>query len=175
MLGQFIARAAADNILSKSFIDGYKGRVDCEYARYGVFQTLCVLSCVLLRVWRGCVCFTRAALDRAAVLLRMSRWTGLRIDSLWGSGGGQRPVNQLIKEARTHAHSPAALQNLKRLGDFTAHYASTQANSNGLHNHCCCRLTSCWRSTCYQVTPWKPSAVWENWKCHIFIMSLFTR
>uniref|UniRef100_A0A9J8CRQ3 Programmed cell death protein 4 n=1 Tax=Cyprinus carpio carpio TaxID=630221 RepID=A0A9J8CRQ3_CYPCA len=72
MLGQFIARAVADNILPKSFIDGYKGRVDCEYAR--------------------------AALDRAAVLLRMSRWTGLRIDSLWGSGGGQRPVNQLIKE-----------------------------------------------------------------------------
>ncbi|XP_039551010.1 programmed cell death protein 4b [Pimephales promelas] len=72
MLGQFIARAVADNILSKGFIDGYKGRVDCEYAR--------------------------AALDRAAVLLRMSRWTGLRIDSLWGSGGGQRPVNQLIKE-----------------------------------------------------------------------------
>ncbi|RXN31747.1 programmed cell death 4-like protein [Labeo rohita] len=76
MLGQFIARAVADDILPKSFIDGYKGRVDCEYAR--------------------------AALDRAAVLLRMSRWTGLRIDSLWGSGGGQRPVNQLIKEARTH-------------------------------------------------------------------------
>lgn len=72
MLGQFIARAVADNILPKSFIDGYKGRVDCEY--------------------------TRAALDRAAVLLRMSRWTGLRIDNLWGSGGGQRPVNQLIKE-----------------------------------------------------------------------------
>lgn len=46
--------------------------------------------------------FIRAALDRAAVLLRMSRWTGLRIDSLWGSGGGQRPVNQLIKEARAH-------------------------------------------------------------------------
>ncbi|XP_051550848.1 programmed cell death protein 4-like isoform X1 [Myxocyprinus asiaticus] len=72
MLGQFIARAVADNILPNSFIDGYKGRVDCEYAR--------------------------AALDRAAVLLRMSQWTGLRIDNLWGSGGGQRPVNQLIKE-----------------------------------------------------------------------------
>ncbi|TRY97001.1 hypothetical protein DNTS_001433 [Danionella cerebrum] len=76
MLGQFIARAVADEILPKSFIESYKGRVDCEYAR--------------------------AALDRAAVLLRMSRWTGLRIDCLWGSGGGQRPVNQLIKEARPH-------------------------------------------------------------------------
>jgi len=39
----------------------------------------------------------RAALDRAAVLLKMSMG-GLRIDNLWGSGGGQRPVTQLIKE-----------------------------------------------------------------------------
>lgn len=102
MLGQFIARAVADNILPKSFIDGYKGRVDCEYARYCVFSSQCVSSVFWWGVWCGFVSLIRAALDRAAVLLRMSRWTGLRIDSLWGSGGGQRPVNQLIKEARTH-------------------------------------------------------------------------
>ncbi|XP_030637368.1 programmed cell death protein 4b isoform X2 [Chanos chanos] len=71
LVGQFIARAVGDNILSKSYIEGYKGRVDCEHAR--------------------------AALDRAAVLLKMCRG-GLRIDNLWGSGGGQRPVTQLIKE-----------------------------------------------------------------------------
>lgn len=40
MVGQFIARAVADNILPKGFIDGYKGRVDCEYARYWVFFIL---------------------------------------------------------------------------------------------------------------------------------------
>lgn len=40
---------------------------------------------------------SRAALDRAAVLLKMSMG-GLRIDNHWGSGGGQRPVVQLIKE-----------------------------------------------------------------------------
>lgn len=34
----------------------------------------------------------RAALDRAAVLLKMSK------GGLWGTGGGQRPVKQLIKE-----------------------------------------------------------------------------
>ncbi|KAI4893630.1 hypothetical protein NFI96_023765, partial [Prochilodus magdalenae] len=72
LVGQFIARAVADQILSKNYIEGYKGRVDCEHVR--------------------------AALDRAAVLLKMSREAGLRIDNLWGSGGGQRPVNQLIKE-----------------------------------------------------------------------------
>ncbi|KAL2087049.1 hypothetical protein ACEWY4_018108 [Coilia grayii] len=71
LVGQFIARAVADDILSKSYIEGYKGKVDCEHAR--------------------------AALDRAAVLLKMTRG-GLRIDNLWGTGGGQRPVNQLIKE-----------------------------------------------------------------------------
>lgn len=45
--------------------------------------------------------FDRAALDRAAVLLKMSKEVGLKIDNLWGSGGGQRPVNQLIKEVQT--------------------------------------------------------------------------
>ncbi|XP_046899956.1 programmed cell death protein 4b isoform X2 [Hypomesus transpacificus] len=71
LVGQFIARAVMDRILSKSYIEGYKGKVDCEHAR--------------------------AALDRAVVLLRMSMG-GLRIDNLWGAGGGQRPVTQLIKE-----------------------------------------------------------------------------
>lgn len=71
LVGQFIARAVSDQILSKSYVESYKGRVDCEY--------------------------TRAALDRAAVLLKMSRG-GLRIDNQWGTGGGQRPVTQLIKE-----------------------------------------------------------------------------
>lgn len=71
LVGQFIARAVSDEILSKSYIEGYKGRVDCQY--------------------------TRASLDRAAVLLKMSMG-GLRIDNLWGTGGGQRPVIQLIRE-----------------------------------------------------------------------------
>lgn len=33
MLGQFIARAIADHVLPMSFLDCYKGRVDCEHAR----------------------------------------------------------------------------------------------------------------------------------------------
>lgn len=33
MLGQFIARAIADHILPMSFLDNYKGKVDCEHAR----------------------------------------------------------------------------------------------------------------------------------------------
>ncbi|KAM9770580.1 programmed cell death protein 4b [Menidia menidia] len=71
LVGQFIARAVRDQILAKSYIESYKGKVDCECAR--------------------------AALDRAAVLLRM-RSGGLRIDNQWGTGGGQRPVTQLIRE-----------------------------------------------------------------------------
>lgn len=33
MLGQFIARAIADHILPMSFLNCYKGRVDCDHAR----------------------------------------------------------------------------------------------------------------------------------------------
>ncbi|XP_053313987.1 programmed cell death protein 4-like [Spea bombifrons] len=71
MLGQFIARAVADHALPLDFLARYKGRVDCEHAR--------------------------AALDRAAVLLRIKREI-IRLDNVWGVGGGQRPVKHLIKE-----------------------------------------------------------------------------
>lgn len=39
----------------------------------------------------------RAALDRATVLLSMSKG-GKRIDSVWGAGGGQQSVKHLVKE-----------------------------------------------------------------------------
>ncbi|KAM9315240.1 programmed cell death protein 4a [Pholidichthys leucotaenia] len=71
MLGQFIARAIADHVLPMSFLDCYKGKVDCDHAR--------------------------VALDRAAVLLTMKREM-VRLDNVWGVGGGQRPVKHLIKE-----------------------------------------------------------------------------
>ncbi|GCC19695.1 hypothetical protein chiPu_0021129, partial [Chiloscyllium punctatum] len=71
VLGQFIARAVADDVLPSNFLDSYKGRVNCDHAR--------------------------AALDRAAVLLSMKRGVGL--DNVWGVGGGQRPVKHLIREA----------------------------------------------------------------------------
>uniref|UniRef100_A0A673APG0 Programmed cell death protein 4 n=1 Tax=Sphaeramia orbicularis TaxID=375764 RepID=A0A673APG0_9TELE len=71
MLGQFIARAIADHVLPMSFLDCYKGKVDCDHAR--------------------------VALDRAAVLLSMKREM-VRLDNVWGVGGGLRPVKHLIKE-----------------------------------------------------------------------------
>ncbi|XP_057186838.1 programmed cell death protein 4a isoform X1 [Triplophysa rosa] len=71
MLGQFIARAIADHALPMSFLDCYKGKVDCDHAR--------------------------AALDRASVLLSMKSGI-MRLDNVWGVGGGQRPVKHLIKE-----------------------------------------------------------------------------
>ncbi|XP_048399677.1 programmed cell death protein 4-like isoform X3 [Stegostoma tigrinum] len=71
MLGQFIARAMADHVLPTGFLDSYKGKVDCEQAR--------------------------VALDKAVVLLSMNR--GVRLDNVWGVGGGLRPVKQLVKEA----------------------------------------------------------------------------
>ncbi|XP_064125406.1 programmed cell death protein 4 isoform X2 [Loxodonta africana] len=71
LVGQFIARAVGDGILCNTYIDSYKGTVDCVQAR--------------------------AALDKATVLLSMSRG-GKRKDSVWGSGGGQQSVNHLVKE-----------------------------------------------------------------------------
>ncbi|XP_044294527.1 programmed cell death protein 4 [Varanus komodoensis] len=71
LVGQFIARAVGDGILRSSYIDGYKGTVDCAQAR--------------------------AALDRATVLLSMTKG-GKRIDNVWGSGGGQQSVKHLVKE-----------------------------------------------------------------------------
>ncbi|XP_069022973.1 programmed cell death protein 4a isoform X2 [Embiotoca jacksoni] len=71
MLGQFIARGIADHVLPMSFLDCYKGKVDCEHAR--------------------------VALDRAAVLLTMKREM-VRLDNVWGVGGGLRPVKHLVKE-----------------------------------------------------------------------------
>lgn len=44
--------------------------------------------------------FGRAALDKATVLLSMSKG-GKRKDSVWGSGGGQQSVNHLVKEVTT--------------------------------------------------------------------------
>ncbi|XP_069467875.1 programmed cell death protein 4 [Ambystoma mexicanum] len=71
-VGQFIARAVGDEILSRDYIDGYKGAVDCIHAR--------------------------AALDRATLLLSMTKGGKKRIDNVWGSGGGQQPVKNLVKE-----------------------------------------------------------------------------
>ncbi|XP_078499893.1 programmed cell death protein 4 isoform X1 [Lissotriton helveticus] len=71
-VGQFIARAVGDGILSRDYIDRYKGTVDCVHAR--------------------------AALDRATVLLSLTIGGKKRIDHVWGSGGGQQPVKNLVKE-----------------------------------------------------------------------------
>ncbi|XP_017355168.1 programmed cell death protein 4 [Cebus imitator] len=71
LVGQFIARAVGDGILCNTYIDSYKGTVDCVQAR--------------------------AALDKATVLLSMSKG-GKRKDNVWGSGGGQQSVNHLVKE-----------------------------------------------------------------------------
>ncbi|XP_018418070.1 PREDICTED: programmed cell death protein 4 isoform X2 [Nanorana parkeri] len=71
LVGQFIARAVGDGILNRTYMESYKGIVDCEHAR--------------------------SALNRATILLAMTKG-GRKIDSVWGSGGGQQPVKKLVKE-----------------------------------------------------------------------------
>lgn len=71
VVGQFIARAVADDCLAPKFITSYKGSVESEHKQ--------------------------AALDKAEVLL--SRKHGIvRLDNIWGTGGGIRPVKYLIKQ-----------------------------------------------------------------------------
>lgn len=163
MLGQFIARAIADHILPMSFLDCYKGKVDCDHARlaripkkkakllapligsivkksplaapmfyFALFKyDLCdhvdfwlpsphssVVSLFLKYKYSPIcmrVCFCRVALDRAAVLLRMKREI-VRLDNVWGVGGGQRPVKHLIKEVKSQQMAPSSDIRISQFG-----------------------------------------------------------
>ncbi|GAB6023316.1 hypothetical protein CHUAL_008119 [Chamberlinius hualienensis] len=71
ILGNFIARAVADDCLPPKFLAEYKGVIECVYAK--------------------------AAIERADVLLSMKHGL-VRLDNVWGVGGGTRPVKYLIKK-----------------------------------------------------------------------------
>jgi len=73
ILGQFIARAVADDCLPPKFVAGYKGKMDCQ--------------------------FGKQALDKADVLLNMKHGM-VRLDNVWGVGGGNRPVKYLKKQMK---------------------------------------------------------------------------
>jgi programmed cell death protein 4 len=70
LVGQFIARAVADDCLPPKYVKSFKGKVECSYSQQ--------------------------ALDKADVLLSMSHGI-VRLDNVWGVGGGNRPVKYLIK------------------------------------------------------------------------------
>lgn len=61
------------------------------------------------------ICFCRVALDRATVLLRMKREI-LRLDNVWGVGGGQRPVKHLIKEVKPQQTGPPLDVSMSQFG-----------------------------------------------------------
>jgi programmed cell death protein 4 len=70
ILGNFIARAVADDTLAPRFLHNYQGKVECELAKQ--------------------------ALARADVLLTMKHGM-TRLDNVWGVGGGLRPVTSLVR------------------------------------------------------------------------------
>ena len=70
LVGQFIARAVADDCLPPKFISSYKGRLESPEARI--------------------------ALDKADCLLNMKHGI-VRLDNIWGCGGGNKPVKYLVK------------------------------------------------------------------------------
>ncbi|KAK6635190.1 hypothetical protein RUM44_000441 [Polyplax serrata] len=71
VLGNFLARAIADDCLPPKVISTYKEKMDCEHAR--------------------------VALSRAETLLSLKHGL-VRLDNVWGIGGGLRPVKYLISQ-----------------------------------------------------------------------------
>ncbi|XP_054709294.1 programmed cell death protein 4-like [Uloborus diversus] len=71
VLGNFVARVVADDCLPPKYIKNSKGRFDCIHAR--------------------------AALEHAEALLSMKHGL-VRLDNVWGVGGGMRPVKYLINQ-----------------------------------------------------------------------------
>jgi len=71
VLGNFVARAIADDCIPPKFLHSYKGHVETEEAK--------------------------AALRKADTLLSMKHGM-VRLDNVWGVGGGDRPVKYLIKK-----------------------------------------------------------------------------
>ncbi|XP_053406931.1 programmed cell death protein 4-like [Mercenaria mercenaria] len=71
VLGMFLARAVADDCLPPKYIQTYKGSVDNEAKQ--------------------------EALEKAELLLSQKHGI-VRLDNIWGTGGGIRPVKYLIKQ-----------------------------------------------------------------------------
>jgi len=71
LMGKFIARAVADDALPPKFVQSYKGSVECPN--------------------------TRASLQKADTLLSLPHGI-VRLDNVWGEGGGIRPVRYLIQK-----------------------------------------------------------------------------
>lgn len=74
VLGNFIARAVADDCIPPKFVQQYKGIVECSQARL--------------------------AIEHADVLLSMKHGL-VKLDSVWGVSGGMRPVKYLIKKIQS--------------------------------------------------------------------------
>ncbi|GFS07527.1 programmed cell death protein 4 [Elysia marginata] len=71
VVGKFMARAVADDCLPPKYIQGDSSKSDCEN--------------------------TREALSKADILLTQKHGI-VRLDNIWGTGGGIRPVKYLIKQ-----------------------------------------------------------------------------
>ncbi|XP_076436179.1 programmed cell death protein 4-like [Babylonia areolata] len=72
VVGKFIARAVADDCLPPKFILKYKAdHIDCQH--------------------------TKKAVEQADILLNQNHGI-VRLDNIWGTGGGTRPVKVLVKK-----------------------------------------------------------------------------
>ncbi|XP_078587274.1 programmed cell death protein 4-like isoform X1 [Branchiostoma floridae x Branchiostoma japonicum] len=92
VVGSFIARAVADDVLPPKYVTDYKGSGESTQTSEGSR-----LSEQMINTDATLPQGVQAALDRAHVLLSMKHGM-VRLDNVWGVGGGQRPVKYLIKK-----------------------------------------------------------------------------
>lgn len=85
-LGNFIARSIADDCIPPKFLTGYKGQVESE--------------------------ISARCLHRSESLLSM-RHGLVRLDAVWGVGGGTRPVKHLVKKMNLLLHEYLSSNDIK--------------------------------------------------------------
>ncbi|XP_006817884.1 programmed cell death protein 4-like [Saccoglossus kowalevskii] len=91
VVGQFIARAVADDCLPPKFVQSHRGSAESEKPKSD--EDSSEMSAEQLKKHALC----RTALDRASVLLSMKHGM-VRLDNVWGVSGGIKPVKSLIKK-----------------------------------------------------------------------------
>lgn len=97
ILGNFIARAVADDCISAGFVHSRKDTAaGNEHSKYVTKQSYCNNNECRIFIFSPLFCIFRAALAHAEVLL-LDKIAMLRLHNVWGVGGGGQPVKALSR------------------------------------------------------------------------------
>ena len=99
MLGNFMARAIADDCIPPKFLHSYKGQVDALEAKKALTKadTLLSMKHGLVRCVEARSIHPRHALSLGYGMDHEIMYA-CRLDNVWGIGGGVRPVKYLVKK-----------------------------------------------------------------------------